>query len=81
MKHVNKGIVDQYQIVFTFISPVKETTDKMWVNRFQRVSLDTLNHPTWDEWVDKIKPFIQGGTLLNIEENIDVNGKYAIILE
>ena len=50
----------------------------MWVNSFQRVGLDPLNRPTWDEWVDKIKPFLQGDLLFNIEENIDFDGKYAI---
>ena len=44
----------------------------MWVNRFQYVSLDPINRPTWDEWVNKIKRFIQGDAILNIEENIDI---------
>ena len=44
----------------------------MWVNRFQYVSLDPIKRPTWDKWVNKIKLFIQGDVILNIEENIDI---------
>ena len=46
MKHVNKGIVDQYHLVFTVISIVTETPKHTWVNRFQRVGIDPLNRPT-----------------------------------
>ena len=81
MKHVNKGVVDQYHIVFTVIYLVKETTNQMWVNNLQFVGLDPLNLPTWDEWVYKIKPFLQGNVLFNIEENIDFDKKYTILPE
>ena len=53
----------------------------MWINSFQRDGLDPINRPTWDEWVDKIKPFLQGDTLFSIEENIDVNSEYTILTE
>ena len=58
INHVNKDVVYQYQLVFTFISLVNETTEKMCVNSFWCAGLDPLNQPTWDEWVDKIKPFL-----------------------
>ena len=66
MKHVNKSVVDQYQLVFIVISLIKETTEQLWLNSFRHVGLDPLNCPTWDEWVDIIKPFLQGGALFNI---------------
>ena len=81
IKHVNKGVVDQYQLVFTFVSIVTETLKQTWVNSFQSVDLDPLNWPTLNEWVDRINPFIQGVALFNIEENIDINRKYAILTE
>ena len=79
MNHVNNRVFDQYQLVFTAIYLVKETTDQVWLNRFQCVGFYPLNRPTWDEWVDKIKPFIQGGPLFNIEENINVDRKYDML--
>ena len=81
MKHVNEGIVDQYQLVFTVNELTKKTTKQMWVNSFQRVGLDPLNWPTWDEWSNKTKQFLQGNSLFNIEENIDIDRKYALLPE
>ena len=53
----------------------------MWVNIFRCVGLDPINWPTWDEWVDKIKQFIQGGALFKIEDNIDVDKNYDMLPE
>ena len=79
MKHVNKGVVDQYHLVFTDISIVTETPKQTWVNSFQPVGLDPLNRPTWNEWVDRIKPFLQGGESFKTEEDIYINVKYAML--
>ena len=81
MKHVNKGVVDRYHIVFTVIAIVTEMPKQTLVNSFQRVGLDPLNRPTWNEWVDRIKPFLQGGAPFKTEEDIDMNGKYAMLTE
>ena len=79
MKHVNKGVVDQYHLVFTVIAIITETPNQTWVNSFHRMGLDPLNRPTWNEWVDRIKPFLQGGASFKTEEDIDINGKYAML--
>ena len=81
MKHVNKGVVNQYQLVFIFISVVTETPKQTWVNRFQHVGLDSINQPTWNEWVNGIKPFLQGGASFKTEEDIYINGKYDMLPE
>ena len=47
----------------------------MWVNSFRRVSLDPINRNTWYEHVNKIKPFLLGGALFKIEDNIDIDGE------
>ena len=78
-KNVNKGVVDQYHIVFTFISIVTETPKQTWVNRFKRVGPDPLNRPTLNEWVDRTKPFLQGGASFKTKEDIDINGKYTML--
>ena len=52
MKHVNKGVVDKYNIVFTVIAIVTENPKQTWVNIFQRVGIDPLNRPTWNELID-----------------------------
>ena len=37
--------------------------------------------PTWNEWVDRISPFIQGGASLKTKEEIDINRNYAMLPE
>ena len=81
MKHVNNIVVDQYYFLFTYVYLIKEITEQMLVNRFWCVGIDPLNKHTWYEWVDKIKPSLQGGSLFNIEYNIDVDIKYAMLTE
>ena len=53
----------------------------MWVNSFRRVGLDPINWPTWYQWVDKIKPFLQSGALFRIEVNIGVGVNYSMLPE
>ena len=81
MKHVNKGVVDQYHLVFTVVAIVTDMPKENRVNSFQRVGLDLLNRPTWNEWVDRIKPFIQGGASFKTKEDIGMDGKYTMLSE
>ena len=51
------------------------------MNIFQRIGLDPLNRHTWNDWVDQINPFLLGGALFKTEEDVDINGKYAMLPE
>ena len=79
IKHVNKGIFDQYQIAHTYISIVNKTLQRLWTTSFQHVGLDPFNWPSWDYCIKKTKPFIQGDALYKKEEETYVNTKYAIL--
>ena len=79
MKNVNKGVIDQYHLIHTAISIFNKTPWRLWTTSFQHVGIDPLNRPMWDEWIEKIKPFLQGGTSFNREGGIDVNAKYDIL--
>ena len=81
MKHASKGVVSKYQPVLPDIAVVTKTLKQTWVNSFQRVGIDPINRPTWNEWVDRIKTFIQGGASFETKEDIDINRKYTIIPE
>ena len=79
MKHVNKGVIDQYGLVHTAIAIVKATTRDMWIKSFRRVALNPTNRQSWDEWVEYIKPFLQAGASFKPESAIDVNDWYAML--
>ena len=69
------------RVLLIITSLYSQSMNSPKIQQSRCVGLDPLNWPTWDEWFDKIKPFLQDDSFFNIEENIDIDRKYAILTE
>lgn len=78
-KHVTGGIVDQYSLVYVVIAIVTQTKRSTWVSSFNAVNLNPRTRLSEDEWLAKIKPFLQGGATFKSAADIGTAELYRML--
>ena len=62
------GRLDQWDLVYTTITLVNNTTSQMWISSYDRVNLNPLTRVSFHVWCrDRIARFLQAGKAFHPE--------------
>ena len=67
-KQVNKGVIDQWQLIHAGLYAVRNTTPETWTNSFRACNMDPRVKIAFPAWCEKIKDTLQAGDTFKKEK-------------